>query len=251
MKDKKNCDDCQINKTCVYSFFFESHINKDNFIINGVNRISHPFVLNMQILSDNKAILSIVYIEKAINYIPYVSLALERAGEKGVDKFRIPFKIENSMCNGKDYVYNVKNIRSNSKYWPGEEINCPRTILFDTPCRIKKEGHFLEEIDINNFLIAMNRRMRILDLCYGDGSSTKDSYSVSYKSLTIQQRWKEQNYYSSRQKKAMKMGGVVGKIQIEEKLERFDISLLKGASIFNIGKNISFGLGKIYLTGEV
>jgi len=57
--------------------------------------------------------------------------------------------------------------------------------------------------------------------------------------------WIELKRYSARQKSNMKLGGVVGDLIIKGEFNDFEISLLEFIDLFNIGKNISFGLGKV------
>jgi hypothetical protein len=43
----------------------------------------------------------------------------------------------------------------------------------------------------------------------------------------------------------MKLGGIIGNIEIGGKFSEEDLSILKFDEIFHLGKNTGFGLGKI------
>jgi len=43
----------------------------------------------------------------------------------------------------------------------------------------------------------------------------------------------------------MMLGGLIGTIDVSGTFSQFEIKLLEAAEIFHIGKNSSFGLGKI------
>ena len=58
-------------------------------------------------------------------------------------------------------------------------------------------------------------------------------------------QWKDYEHYSSRQKKAMQLGGVTGTFKLKGIFSEFDLALLDFARICNAGKNPNFGLGQI------
>ncbi len=58
------------------------------------------------------------------------------------------------------------------------------------------------------------------------------------------------NYYSGRQKKVLKMGGVVGNFQLTGVFQPLEQSLLRFGELFHAGKNTAFGLGKYHIEIE-
>ena len=66
-------------------------------------------------------------------------------------------------------------------------------------------------------------------------------------SLDDGQKWEERKHVSSRTSSNMSLGGVVGKIKISGNLDEYQKSLLHAGSVFHVGKNVAFGLGKMKL----
>ncbi|MGD1823544.1 MAG: CRISPR system precrRNA processing endoribonuclease RAMP protein Cas6 [Pleomorphochaeta sp.] len=247
------CESCMLNSSCVYANFFETPIEKDKINLLGRNKAPHPFTLSVDLLDKDKASIQIIFIGISRNYIPYITLALEKAGENGVSKSRTKFNIEEikNANTGELFNFDIKLIDKKSSVWP-TNINRYEsfTIDFITPCRIKSKGHFLNNITIENLLIASERRIVLLDSLYGDSSFLKLNDDKNIKSFSLNQRWVDLNYYSSRQRKALKIGGVVGSIKVNDSLNEYQSQLLNSAEIFNVGKNISMGLGRIGVKKE-
>ncbi|MGC8764833.1 MAG: CRISPR system precrRNA processing endoribonuclease RAMP protein Cas6 [Brevinematia bacterium] len=119
-------------------------------------------------------------------------------------------------------------------------------VEFKTPFRLKKNGKYVSNFEASDFLDSAYRRISILNSLYGNGErlpelKASDRIMIKEKNLF----WKDLKYYSSRQKELLKLGGVIGSFVIEGEFTPFEISLLKGAEIFNIGKNVAFGLGRV------
>lgn len=248
---QNECESCILNSSCVYACFFESPIEKDKKVLLGRNRSPHPFTLDVKLIDEDKADIKILFIGKSRNYIPYITLALQKAGELGISKSRTHYDLVDVLCNNLSYSFDVNTFPEVSKKWPVEDINLKfNSVKFLTPCRIKKQGHYLNKITANDFFKAIERRIFILDQIYGDGTFKIKNEPFSLKSHSIDQKWVDFNYYSSRQKEALKIGGVIGELLIIDGLDEYTFQLLKAAEIFNVGKNISMGLGKIALSEE-
>ncbi|NCD06525.1 MAG: CRISPR system precrRNA processing endoribonuclease RAMP protein Cas6 [Spirochaetia bacterium] len=250
LKNNK-CQECVLKDNCVYACFFETPIDKNHNILLGRDKAPHPFTLNVVLINDISATVEIVFIGKSKNYIPYITLALERAGCEGVSKSRTLFKIINIKNNNSSFNFDIKTISDLSKKWPFDTSLVDfNKIKFLTPCRIKKQGHYLDNILANDFVIAMERRISILDKIYGDGTFVIKDIEPDIISYSLNQKWVDLNYYSSRQKTALKIGGVVGELLIPNEVDKYYLQIFQASEIFNIGKNISMGLGKIILLKE-
>lgn len=251
IKDNK-CESCMLNTSCVYACFFESPISKDKENLLGRNRAPHPFSLNVKLIDNNCAILTIVFIGISRNYIPYITLALERAGNQGISKSKTKYVISKITSNNEIFNFDVKFVYDKSKKWPSNIDNYDfNTVVFNTPCRIKSQGHYLDTVNAMDFIIAMERRVKILDSIYGDNTFTICKHDEELKSISTNQRWTDLNYYSGRQKTAMKIGGVLGSFLVISSINSYYKQIFYASEIFNIGKNISMGLGSVLLTKEV
>lgn len=249
-KKEKNCSSCTVHETCVYSWLFESHIQKDNTFLEGRDRAPHPFVLEYDQINSKKGILSIVYIEKGRNFIPYITEAINKAGERGIAKLRTPFTIRAIKNNGLPYEFDFKTLDAASSTWNLDSYSVENDSIlveFLSPLRIKKEGRYISSITGENLINACARRISILSSLYGEYSEVVLPTKLP-SSQIIDQRWKNRVYYSSRQQTSMKLGGVVGKLIIEGPIDKTIIALLDAGSIFHVGKNVVFGLGRIKLS---
>lgn len=250
LKNNK-CQECVLRDNCVYACFFETPIDKTHTILLGRDKAPHPFTLNVFLIDALTATVEITFIGKSKNYIPYITLALERAGNEGVSKSRTLYKIIDVKSNNSFFRFDIRTISNFSNSWPLENSEKDfNKIKFLTPCRIKKQGHYLDNILANDFIIAMGRRITILDKIYGDGTFVIKDIEPDIMSCSVNQKWVDLNYYSSRQKTALKIGGVVGELVIPKELDKYYLQIFHAAEIFNIGKNISMGLGKILLLKE-
>lgn len=245
---KNTCCNCPLNSTCVYATFFETPIEKDKEILMGRNFAPHPFTLEVSLLDHNEAIVSIVFIGLSRNYIPYITIALERAGEQGISKSRTGFDIISILNDDEPFEFNLKNLDKKSKEWPNNEDFLEFDLVkFLTPVRIKKQGRYIDKISASDFLLAIERRVKLLDALYGDSSFEFSKDELVCSCEIIDQRWIDLNYYSSRQKSLLKIGGVVGAIKLVDGVDLYHRQLFKAAEVFNIGKNISMGLGSVQL----
>ncbi|MDD7200633.1 MAG: CRISPR system precrRNA processing endoribonuclease RAMP protein Cas6 [Sphaerochaetaceae bacterium] len=247
LREQESCASCPLRETCVYAWFFESYISADTKVLPGRNRASHPFVIEYDEIDAYHARLSIVFIGKSRNFIPYVTTALERAGEKGISFDRVPFQIEAVVLEGKPYAFSLNSLEAKSRTWPDASIQVLDVpfllVTFETPFRLQENGRYLTCVTGKQLLVACSRRMEILESLYGDDYSISpvEQYPVSY---AFGQRWVDQDYYSSRQKTAMQLGGVKGRLLLKGPFSKETIALLAGGLLFHVGKNVSFGLGR-------
>ncbi len=139
----------------------------------------------------------------------------------------------------------IKEIERQCLIWPGETAE-PKSLTLLTPARIKEGGRYLSTVTLNSLLVNMHRRVMVLINLFGDEDDRQfDMKPADIASLPSGQRWEEKTYYSSRQKSRMQFGGVTGKILIKGNVPLFERNLIQAMELFHVGKNISFGLGKI------
>ncbi len=243
---QESCHDCMVRESCVYSVFFETNIGKDTLSLPGRDKAVHPFVLDIVSMTENGAVINITFIGRAVNYIPYVNIALANAGELGVGRNRAPFEVTGIMAGSEEFVPNLKEIARKCSNWPSETVDIPQRITLVTPCRIKENKSYISSITLDSLTTNMLRRIKALSELFGDEKDRQRQLTVTSTSSTpVGQKWTEKTYYSARQKTRMQLGGVVGEISIDGDVSP-DISILVEAmKLFHVGKNISFGMGKI------
>jgi hypothetical protein len=262
----KDCKDCSIKKTCAYSFLFETHIDKDNSAVYGRNRGSHPFVLYTEDISGkpiSSMDLELTLIGKACDYFPYFYHALQKAGESGFSTDSIRFNISNVIHEGQPLLDKNGGLKTDIIKSEWSLDNKSETRKYDyyidikTPLRIKKDGKYLSNITYPDIIRSIDRRVRILHNMYMEESKLEitekdmdiDKF-ITIKSYSQKISWKELRYYSKRQESPLKFGGVVGIMQVSGNFSTQECSLLDACRIFNVGKNISFGLGRVEIAND-
>ena len=95
----------------------------------------------------------------------------------------------------------------------------------------------------------MLRRTSSLLNCYGEGEPSLDYRGLVNRAEAIQiidtnLNWFDWKRYSHRQDKSMLMGGMIGPVIFEGKIGEY-LPLIEFCSKVHLGKQTSFGLGKI------
>ncbi len=246
LKLQESCRDCMVRESCVYSVFFETNVDKDNPSLPGRDRAVHPFVMDIISLTEYGAVINITFIGRAVNYIPYLNIALTNAGENGIGRNRARFEVTGIMTGSEVFVPNLRDIGRKCSVWPSGKVGIPQKITFLTPCRIKENRSYISSVSLDSLCVSMLRRMTVLSELFGDeGDRERQLVLSSVPSTPENQKWSENIYYSTRQKTRMLFGGVVGDIAVNGDVPPDVCSLVEAMEIFHVGKNVSFGLGKV------
>jgi len=254
----KKCDECPLKFQCAYSYIFETPIKKDTEFLLGRDKASHPFILYCNVDENqhtDKIDFTISLFGKGIDYFPYIYFGFLKGGENGIYRERVKYTIDkvisgdvlvndgtdDSIVLPKPDIFQLDN--DNKNFFDKGYI-----IRFITPVRLKIAGKYTENISYSDIIFSSYRRLQVLANMYGKVSpELKNLNIVSEKDEQKCLKWKEYNRYSARQKAPMKLGGSVGVIEVKGRFTPFEISLLKFASIFGLGKNTGFGFGKVIL----
>jgi hypothetical protein len=254
---QRKCEECDLKFQCAYSVIFESPINKDNAILEGRNYASHPFVLsveNNEKTTFDKIELNITLVGKAIDYFPYLFYAVSKGGETGIGRERVKYSVESVKHEGNEIFKDGQlNIDMKRKEWiaginSGRGAKRNYLVEFVSPLRLKKHGKYVDELDYEDFLNAVIRRMNILCGLYGHCEKNPEKTGLetfNKKNLVTNIRWVENKRWSGRQKRTMLLGGIKGTIELSGNFTPFERSLLEAGELFHLGKNAGFGLGRI------
>jgi Uncharacterized conserved protein (DUF2276). len=249
LRNQEGCALCCLNKTCAYSYFFETHIEKNTSVLQGREKAPHPFVLNYRSVDERHGILSVTFLGVGCNYVPYVSEALIRGERFGIGRNRAQYEIESITSCGKTLNLSSSDFGGGIKHWPmdNHEMNGDFILKMETPCRIQREGNLIHEITLKDLVVSAYSRMRILEDLYGDGLDNLPMIDIDCVPVSeiIRERWVDKPYYSVRQQEVLKLGGVIGEIRANGPVDASILNYLDAMCLFNVGKNISFGLGKI------
>lgn len=257
---KSTCLECLYNKTCAYSYLFETILPQENSTLPGRDRGSHPFSFSEKQNSTQKKQIesldfTLTLFGKAINYLPYIYASFVRAGKDGIFKSRTKFEITKVCCNGKNILIGENKLNTDFECceWKGSENvfeqHTEKEVLVElrSPLRFKVKGKYTKDFSAVDFMKCLYRRAKTLCQLYGEFDSDFDEY-ISDKSIIIEEKslvWKDTLHYSARQKTAMELGGSMGSFKMKGGFSDFEISLLELAKIAGAGKNTNFGLGQL------
>lgn len=123
-------------------------------------------------------------------------------------------------------------------------------IILQSPLRLQRDSRPVQSVDLDArlFLVTLARRVQLLmDVHLGNSAPQQDFQSLVALAQSInvthrELRWFDWGRFSGRQKREMKLGGLLGSFRLEGALEPF-MPLLHLGQWLHVGKNTSFGLG--------
>jgi hypothetical protein len=263
------CKECILAPSCVYAYVFET-VRPDNAeVMRKYEHVPHPFVLcpptgrQRLIRKDDTLDLEMVLIGRAIEYLPYFVLTVDGLARDGLgaDKGKCELL---SVSSGEKVIFTPDNLHIQvmpplslpelSAHHDWQKL----TLNFLTPLKLQRQGRIIKKgLTFQDIFRALLRRITLLAVFHcGVQHSEID---IDFKELiekaghiqTIKDntRWFHWSRYSTRQKRVMPAGGLVGDITFEGDFAPFWPFLLLG-EYFHVGKNTSFGLGKYLLKDE-
>jgi hypothetical protein len=244
------------HSTCIYGEVFETIVPKDNSILAGRNRMSHPVIIDMEdSTGENTSFLrlNLILLGGAVKYIPYFFYALRNGGAAGILKQRIPYTVRDVLDGEKSILIDEQTIRTplEPDVWEYEPEDAGRTrknllIRASSPLRIKVKGAYANRINAADFARTLHRRMQILCSQYGSNDSPGDyAYAGGWDIVKENLAWRDFTRYSARQKEVMRLGGLMGDLVLRGDFLSYEYAFLKFAALFHAGKNTNFGLGKL------
>lgn len=241
----KDCGSCLAAEHCVYTYVFETPIPKDKPKVSA-EKAPHPFVLEANAITDNyytnsqEWYFDLILIGQALQYLPMFIQIFRQVGYRGIGRLEGKFHINNVMDMGSDLEVSsfCKSISSH---------NLTMEIL--TPLRLMSKGKPVLKLNFHELMRHSFRRISNLNYFHGD-----QEFEVNYaellekaKSVEVLEEaysWTEQNRYSTRQNKQVPLGGLIGSITFSSGWQEF-YEWLNVIEKVHLGKNCTFGLGKI------
>ncbi len=249
---QQTCNNCPLRFKCAYSVLFENPINKDNMVIAGRDKAPSPYIVQADYYKNreiDKVDITVIFVGSGIDYISYFLLATKLAGENGMFKERIKYEVSYILCINNQYSmdYDFSKLPLETYIFNDslDKIYKEIKIKFITPFRYKKNGKYTSDIDINDILLSSKRRLDMLSCFYGNGMILPKIDFIDKNVCEKQLFWSDSERYSRRQDNNMKIGGILGEMIVKANWTYQHLSLLDASVLFNIGKNVSFGLGYI------
>jgi len=270
---RHECTDCLLREKCVYAFVFETPSPAPE--PQERKRIAsppHPYVIEppetakTHYRKGDPFDFALILFGKSNEYLPYFIYAIEQMGRLGVgrkiDGTRAAFSLKSVAANHKT-IYSsmdnkIKDCQSPSELHfevpasPHDALIQSLEITLKTPLRLKFQNRLEAALPFHVLTRAMLRRISSLGAYYGNGEPPLDyrglverakSVEINTASLT----WFDWKRYSNKQDQSMLMGGIVGRVRYSGDLTEF-VPLIRCCEKLHLGKQTSFGLGKIEIT---
>jgi len=267
----KSCEGCLLLHSCVYARLFESHGGSGDDP--RFQRRPHPYALTLleaggrRLEEGERMAVELTLVGEAIDALPYLAQAMIQAGRLGMGREHGRFELDGVQQEaglGSDQWRQLLDEETGrlllSKPQPMEipPPTAAAVLELQTPLRIKRRGKLLgpREFQASDFLRALWRRMQDIGRFYGDARQgvelglpqTRADFFDGSAELRL--HWKDWKRFSSRQKAAMQMGGVVGQIHLRgEALEEWWPLIWLGQWL-HLGKATSMGLGQYRVVGR-
>ena len=264
---RRFCEECLLAATCCYSLVFESKRldrNSGGYRQRLANR-PHPYVLEPPLDPGREYAAGATFsftmhlFGPARRFRPQIVHAVLGMGEAGLGKqgggrFRL-----DRVTAGDRLLYDAATGRLSLEEvgWSlrlAADAPCDRLeLLLLTPLRMKRDNRFARHFEFGTVVRAALRRVSTLENIYGDGEPTVDYPGLCRRADEVQvirreTEWIDISRYSNRQRQAMQMGGIVGRVVLAGELGPY-VPLLRYCETVHLGKQTAFGLGWIRLGG--
>ena len=270
---RQDCKDCLLREKCVYFFVFETPAAVND--PGGRKRIAsppHPYVIEppdntkTHFKKGESFDFTLLLFGRANDYLPYFIYAFEQMGKMGIGQRiegrRSVFKLKRVTAGDSPVYSSQDNKIGKGKFthdliapdYLSEEYKPVRCLdlILQTPLRLKFENSLQASLPFHLLVRAMLRRISSLNNYHGNGEPSLDYRGLVERAGSVEicrtsLKWFDWKRYSGRQDKSMLMGGMIGKVRYSGNLGEF-VPLIKFCEKVHIGKQTSFGLGKIKIT---
>lgn len=267
---KQECADCLLAPRCIYPTVFELPVRQGQPA--GTKRVvrpPHPYVIEPP--DDKKTHYSrgdslnftLLLFGAANDNIAYFIYAFDQMGDIGIGKSinskRASFLLMKVSAN-EHIIYKksegkiqqkpvLEDLRLEEITTSDNSADIDVEIELITPLRLKYQNSLNAELPFHVLTRAMLRRVSSLFEYHGGGEPSLDYMGLIRRAKQIEIKeshikWYDWRRYSNRQEQAMMMGGMIGRITYRGQIAEY-ITLLRVCEKLHIGKQTSFGLGKI------
>ncbi len=246
--------------TCPYSRIFESPTPAESEVMRRYTNVPHPFVIYpTDVGEDGEFMLALVLIGRANQYFPYFVMTFLRMAQGGLGPQRTPFEIL-AIESGDRPVYDpetngILEFQRQRHFQPSGRRGGALRLELVSPLSLNREGAPVRRWDTRTFVSALLRRIKNLAYFYADLDLAIDfdtlieAAAESVRVAGDDTHWVDRHRYSSRQGQVMRIGGLMGSVNLEGELGML-LPYLELGTIVHTGKKTSFGNGKYVLSLE-
>lgn len=265
----RECESCRIAERCLYAKTFEPR-STGSMSQRGVEPspayvIEPPIEHSLRLNKGDTLTFTLLLFGEANFYLPFFLNAFELMGRCGIARRADAFG------RGEFLLHDVKQEQGHKLFDPStgrlmsEPIMCqvqipptpagpPLTLSVElqTPLRLKFQNKLQSSLPFHVLVRAALRRISSVFAIHGDGSPSLDyghlvAEASSIQTLSSRLEWLDWERYSNRQKRRMLLGGMVGSVCYAS-VPRIYQPVLEVGSALHLGKQSTFGLGKLELT---
>jgi hypothetical protein len=263
----QQCPACLLKDRCLYTRVFDTHLlEAGSTEKRGAGR-PHPFVIEPPATTQTDfqpgetLECGLLLFGPYNSQLPYFVYAFQQMGAIGMGKGRGngrgAFALERIEADGQE-IFSSADGRLKTEA-AGRELVLAKPaeaspvrrleINLETPLRFKHEGRLTDALPFHVLARLMLRRISSLMAALNGGEPLLDYKGLVARAQTVQTtaadlKWTDWARYSSRQQTAMQLGGITGAVAYEGELSEY-APLLDFCTAVHIGKQTSFGLGKI------
>ena len=265
---RRPCEGCAIEVSCLYTRLFEPRSDGSDPLLGRVDRAPQPFLLDCRTATpcrlapgDPFALRLVLVGRRTRDAAPYLLRALEEAAARGVGPGRGRLTLAD--------VHLLDPLRG--RVLPcldgGRELRLPEPlpiapppppaavrVVLETPLRLRVEGRLAgpDSFTAGAFLVNLVRRQSLLARFYGDGPPDLDFRALRELASRLEAgearlAWREQLRRSARQATLMRMGGLVGRFELDLRGAEVFWPFLWRGQFLHAGKATSMGLGRYRL----
>ena len=226
------CDECFAKDNCLYYQFYEK------------KNVYHKFRFDYE-LGKSYYDFSLYLFDDTVSKLPYVVSSLYQMIVKiGFGKDRKTYTKFDMFVNDSSIFKDGEIIlpKNYEKKFKIDTFSPNISVRFVTPLRLKKNNHFIkpEELELKDLINSIYKReLRLQNI-----ELKKLDFELKGEMAKKELKFVDILRYSNRQKTKLKIGGLVGEMQIKD-IDEKSYKLLKLGEIIGVGKQTVFGLGKI------
>jgi hypothetical protein len=257
------CKGCSLVPTCPYPEIFESP-PPDKHRLQRFSQVPNPYVIEppafgtRSIAAGNHLVFEMVLVGRAIERLPLIVHALQRALGQGLGRERargvltgLAVQTPQGWTGVWDAVCGRIEPHEARLAIPDVAHVESTTLHIETPLRLQNQGHPLGIDKLTPRALVTNllrRATLLLELHSGNPPLLDDTAAraLAHHAETLrdarQLRWQDWSRYSSRQKREMTLGGVVGEWTLQGDLAPV-LPLLWLGQWLHAGKNATMGMG--------
>jgi hypothetical protein len=260
MARQKTCDACPLLHSCPSAIVFETRPpEKSDGLLQRFSQVPHPYVIEppqwgeRQYAPGERLSFHLVLAGRAIAQLALILHAFMRAFLRGVGRGDGTARLEKVAHVGDETRVILEGPQDalrehGTAIAPVPALANTARLHFASPLRLQKNGHPIDgrQLVARDILVALMRRVALLHEFHGAGPLSLDFTALALQAEKVESekdlRWQDWARYSSRQKKKMALGGVVGTWILHGDLAPFAEFLHLGQWL-HVGKEATFGLG--------